>query len=98
MWQGTTSTIEIQTDIDLTPMALVQLTIEDKKKNRLTINQEELAISEDTVTFQLSQKESLLLSPGRVRLQLRVKTKDGDVLASNIMLGDLQYPVYEGEL
>ena len=98
MWQGTTPTIEIQTDIDLTPMALVQLTIEDKKKNRLTINQEGLAISEDTVTFQLSQKESLSLSPGRVRLQLRVKTKDGDVLASNIMLGDLQYPVYEGEL
>jgi len=98
MWQGTTPTIEIQTDIDLTPMALVQLTIEDKKKNRLTINQEELAISEDTVTFQLSQKESLSLSPGRVRLQLRVKTKDGDVLASNIMHGDLQYPVYEGEL
>ena len=68
MWQGTTPTIEIQTDIDLTPMALVQLTIEDKKKNRLTINQEELAISEDTVTFQLSQKESLSLSPAISRL------------------------------
>ncbi len=98
MWQGTTPTIEIKTDIDLTPMAQVQLTIEDRKGNRLTINQEELTISEDTVTFQLSQKESLSLSPGRVRLQLRVKTNDGDVLASNIMLGDLQYPVYEGEL
>ena len=98
MWQGTTPTIEIKTDIDLTPMAQVQLTIEDGKGNRLTINQEELTISEDTVTFQLSQKESLSLSPGRVRLQLRVKTNDGDVLASNIMLGDLQYPVYEGEL
>jgi len=98
MWQGTTPTIEIKTDINLTPMALVQLTIEDRKGNRLTINQEELTISEDTVTFQLSQKESLSLSPGRVRLQLRVKTNDGDVLASNIMLGDLQYPVYEGEL
>ena len=98
MWQGTTPTIEIKTDINLTPMAQVQLTIEDRKGNRLTINQEELTISEDTVTFQLSQKESLSLSPGRVRLQLRVKTKDGDVLASNIMLGDLQYPVYEGEL
>lgn len=98
MWQGTTPTIEIKTDINLTPMAQVQLTIEDKKGNRLTINQEELTISEDTVTFQLSQKESLSLSPGRVRLQLRVKTNDGDVLASNIMLGDLQYPVYEGEL
>jgi len=98
MWQGTTPTIEIKTDINLTPMAQVQLTIEDRKGNRLTINQEELTISEDTVTFQLSQKESLSLSPGRVRLQLRVKTNDGDVLASNIMLGDLQYPVYEGEL
>ena len=98
MWQGTTPTIEIKTDIDLTPMAQVQLTIEDRKGNRLTINQEGLTISEDTVTFQLSQKESLSLSPGRVRLQLRVKTNDGDVLASNIMLGDLQYPVYEGEL
>ena len=98
MWQGTTPTIEIKTDIDLTPMAQVQLTIEDRKGNWLTINQEELTISEDTVTFQLSQKESLSLSPGRVRLQLRVKTNDGDVLASNIMLGDLQYPVYEGEL
>lgn len=98
MWQGTTPTIEIKTDIDLTPMAQVQLTIEDRKGNRLTINQEELTISEDTVTFQLSQKESLSLFPGRVRLQLRVKTNDGDVLASNIMLGDLQYPVYEGEL
>ena len=98
MWQGTTPTIEIKTDINLTPMAQVQLTIEDRKGNRLTTNQEELTISEDTVTFQLSQKESLSLSPGRVRLQLRVKTNDGDVLASNIMLGDLQYPVYEGEL
>lgn len=98
MWQGTTPTIEIKTDINLTPMAQVQLTIEDRKGNRLTINQEELTISEDTVTFQLSQKESLSLSPGRVRLQLRVKTNDGDVLASNIMLGDLQYPVYKGEL
>ena len=98
MWQGTTPTIEIKTDINLTPMAQVQLTIEDRKGNRLTINQEELTISEDTVTFQLSQKESLSLSPGRVSLQLRVKTNDGDVLASNIMLGDLQYPVYEGEL
>lgn len=98
MWQGTTPTIEIKTDIDLTPMAQVQLTIEDRKGNRLTINQEELTISEDTVTFQISQKESLSLSPGRVRLQLRVKTNDGDVLASNIMLGDLQYPIYEGEL
>ena len=98
MWQGTTPTIEIKTDINLTPMAQVQLTIEDRKGNRLTINQEELTISEDTVTFQLSQKESLSLSPGRVRLQLRVKTTDGDVLASNIMLGDLQYPVYKGEL
>ena len=98
MWQGTTPTIEIKTDINLTPMAQVQLTIEDRKGNRLTINQEELTISEDTVTFQLSQKESLSLFPGRVRLQLRVKTNDGDVLASNIMHGDLQYPVYEGEL
>ena len=98
MWQGTTPTIEIKTDINLTPMAQVQLTIEDKKGNRLTIDQEELTISEDAVTFQLSQKESLSLSPGRVRLQLRVKTNDGDVLASNIMHGDLQYPVYEGEL
>lgn len=98
MWQGTTPTIEIKTDIDLTPMAQVQLTIEDRKGNRLTINREELTISEDTVTFQLSQKESLSLFPGRVRLQLRVKTNDGDVLASNIMFGDLQYPVYEGEL
>ena len=98
MWQGTTPTIEIKTDINLTPMAQVQLTIEDRKGNRLTINQEELTISEDTVTFQLSQKESLSLSPGRVRLQRRVKTNVGDVLASNIMLGDLQYPVYEGEL
>ena len=98
MWQGTTPTIEIKTDINLTPMAQVQLTIEDRKGNRLTINQEELTISEDTVAFQLSQKESLSLSPGRVRLQLRVKTNDGDVLASNIMLGDLQYPIYEGEL
>ena len=98
MWQGTTPTIEIKTDINLTPMAQVQLTIEDRKGNRLTINQEELTISEDTVTFQLSQKESLSLSPGRVRLQLRVKTNNGDVLAYNIMLGDLQYPVYKGEL
>ena len=98
MWQGTTPTIEIKTDINLTPMAQAQLTIEDRKGNRLTINQEELTISEDTVTFQLSQKESLSLSPGRVRLQLRVKTYDGDILASNIMLGDLQYPIYEGEL
>ena len=98
MWQGTTPTIEIKTDINLTPMAQVQLTIEDRKGNRLTIDQEELTISEDAVTFRLSQKESLSLSPGRVRLQLRVKTNDGDVLASNIMHGDLQYPVYEGEL
>lgn len=98
MWQGTTPTIEIQTDIDLTPMAQVELTIEDRKGKSLVLSREDLTITEEEVTFRLSQSDSLNLSAGRVRLQLRVQTKGGDVMASNIMYGDLKFPVYEGEM
>lgn len=98
MWQGTTPSVVIKTDIDLTEMATVELTIEDRQKTKLILTTDELTITEDTVTVDLAQEDTLNLAPGRVRLQLRAKTISGDVIASNIMMGDLQFPVYEGEV
>lgn len=100
MYRGTTPTITISTDMDLTKAHYVVVTIEDFQGNEVHVdsNSGMLQITQDTVSAKLSQEQTLLLTKGRISLQIRAVDASGNAVASNIMTGQLYDILKEGEI
>ena len=84
MRRGTTPTITITTDIDLTSASNLFVTF--KQGDRIVFEKtlDDVAVTENTVICKLTQEDTLALKDSMVRFQIRATIGDAKV-ASNIM-------------
>lgn len=98
MRRGTTPTITITTDIDLTNASNLFVTFKQGAYKRIEKTLEDVTVTEDSVSFDLTQKETLLLDAGvPVNVQIRATLGDSK-LASNIMTTDVEAILKQGEI
>lgn len=85
MIRGTTPTITISTDIDLSDASNLFVTFVQNSKVVFEKTLDDVTVTENAITVPLSQTDTLSLrADQRVRFQIRA-TKGGSKLASNIM-------------
>lgn len=84
MRRGTTPTNTFSSDIDLTGATVF---VDYEQKNRIIIEKtgEDLTVTTDAVTLELTQEDTLAFRPGEVLIQIRAVFPDGSALASNII-------------
>lgn len=85
MYQLTTPLIVIHTDIDLTGMDDVELTIKDTFGTTLCFHKSNLTISADTVEITLTQQQTQQLKTGIIKMQLRYINGGSVPEPSNVM-------------
>ena len=96
--KGTTPTIYIDVDIDLTEYPVVKVYVEDARKHELQFTKDRLEITDTCVKLKLTQEETYALKVGPLKVQVKAKASDGTVIASNIMVTSLKDTVYEEEV
>lgn len=84
MRRGTTPTITITTDIDLTAASNMFLTFKQNDRIAFEKTLEDVNITENSVVCELEQNDTLALKDGIVRFQIRATLGDSKV-ASNVM-------------
>lgn len=95
IYQGTTPTLLIDVDIDLTEYPIVIVYVEDTKKVELPFNKDRLDISTSTIKCKLTEAETYAFKPGPLKVQVKATSSDGTVIASNTMVTTLKKPLYE---
>lgn len=101
MRRGTTPYITIKTNQDLTGYSVVVLTIEDNVNTEISVdnNSGMMEISNSQLRVKLTQNQTLALSPGGLKLQVRAADSSGEnAIASNIMTGKMEDILKEGVL
>lgn len=84
MRRGTTPTITITTDIDLSEASNLFVTFKQGDRISFEKTLEDVIITPETVVCELTQSDTLALRDGLVRFQIRATLGDSKV-ASNIM-------------
>lgn len=84
MRRGTTPTITITTDIDLTAASNLFVTFKQGDRVAFEKTLEDVTVTAESVICELSQADTLALKDGFVRFQIRATVGDSKV-ASNIM-------------
>lgn len=84
MRRGTTPTITIATDIDLTEASNLFVTFKQRDRVVFEKTLDDVTITENSVILELEQKDTLALKDGMVQFQIRATLGDSKV-ASNIM-------------
>ena len=98
MRRGTTPTITISTDIDLTEASNFYLTFKQGDRVIFEKTLDDVTITEDSVSVWLTQAETLALKDGRmVSFQIRATLGDQKV-ASNIMTAKVDAVLKGGEI
>lgn len=95
MRRGTTPTITITTDVDLTTYDTVILTIRDKNHTQIDIAKDKMTITDTSVCVTLSQEQTLALKEGSIEMQIRAAIS-GKAIASNIMNGEMNKILRDG--
>lgn len=101
MRRGTTPYIEMQTDQDLTAFSYILFTIEDRTGTEVSVDSKSgmMTVTSTSVTVKLTQEQTLSLSKGGVKMQLRAVDATGEnAIASNIMNASLEDILKEGVL
>ena len=98
MYQLTTPLIVIHTDIDLTGMDDVELTIKDTLGTTLCFHKSNLTISADTVEITLTQQQTQQLKIGIIKMQLRYINGGSIPEPSNVMETKLKSILSQGVL
>ena len=104
MIRGTTPQCQIkyidaeQQTIDLHGF-YIYITIEDREHNEVTIEGTRITIEEDlSLTFTLTQDETLSLHGGLLSVQLRAIDEFGNAIGSKIKNCHMEDILYEGEI
>lgn len=98
MRRGTTPTLTISTDIDLTEASNFYLTFKQGDRVIFEKTLDDVTITEDSVSVWLSQAETLALKDGKmVSFQIRATLGDQKV-ASNIMTSPVGEILKGGEI
>lgn len=84
MRRGTTPTITITTDLDLTQASNLFVTFKQGDRIAFEKTLEDVTVTENAVICELTQSDTLALKDGLVRFQIRATLGDSKV-ASNIM-------------
>lgn len=86
MRRGTTPTHTFKTDMDLTTAEVLFITYKQGKKVVLEKTIDDVTITAEEITTDLSQQDTLAMSSiGTVSIQIRAKFPDGTAVASNVM-------------
>lgn len=99
MRRGTTPYIEMQTDQDLTAFSYIVFTIEDRTGAEINVDNKSgmMTVTSSSVTVKLTQEQTLSLSKGGVKMQIRAVDATGEnAIASNIMNASLEDILKEG--
>lgn len=97
MRRGTTITNTFSTDTDLTTAEVVYITYKQNGRTVLEKSIEDLTITAEEITVELSQTDTLALMVGvPVQIQIRARWASGSAIASNIMTGDVERILKEG--
>lgn len=99
MRRGTTPYIEIKTTEDISGYATIVFTIEDRLGVEVDVDNKSgnMVVTSSSVTVKLTQEQTLSLSKGGVKMQIRAVDKSGEnAIASNIMQANLEDVLKEG--
>ena len=100
MYRGTTPTLNFVFDIDLEQLNIESFYVSFKQGNEIILEKElqDLAITKNKVSIQLTQQETLKMSTNNVvYIQGRIKI-DGKAYATNIIKTTLSDVLKEGEI
>lgn len=96
--RGTTPTLEIKiTGIDVSELINIYVTLKQYKKE-ITKSTEDITVDEiaNKLYVPLSQEDTLVLQRGYVYVQMRAATKDGQAVASEIVMKTMEEILKEG--
>lgn len=98
MYRGTTPTITIETDTDLTRAQYVVVTMEDFDGNEISVDSKSgnMKITSTAISAKFTQEQTLSLSQGKVRIQIRAVDLSGNAIASNIMSASIDDVLKDG--
>ena len=94
-YRGTTPTIQLNVGTDLTTADEVWLTVADDYGREVTLTMTDLTITADTVSGTLTQYQTLSLTAGEVRVQLRALVS-GEASATDMVRAELGDILKEG--
>lgn len=95
--RGSTPTNTFSVNVDLTDATVY---VSYSQNGRIVIDKtgEDLDVSIDAIVVQLSQKDTLMLKPGEVEIQIRYVMADGTADASNIIKVQSERILKDGEI
>lgn len=93
--QGTTPTLTINTDVDLTDYDAIWLTIEDSAGNSVTLDKTQITVTSTAIEATMTQEQTLSLQQGTVVVQVRARLST-NAIASNVMWARLDYVLNDG--
>lgn len=99
MRRGTTPYIEIKTKEDISGYDTIVFTIEDRFGTEVNVDNSSgnMTVTATSVTVKLTQEQTLSLSKGGVKMQIRAADETGEnAVASNIMQANLEDVLKEG--
>lgn len=99
MRRGTTPFVEIKTKQDISGYDYIVFTIEDRAGTEVSIDNssKNMTVTSNSVVVKLTQEQTLSLTKGTVKMQIRAADKTGqNAVASNIMTGQLEDILKEG--
>ncbi len=91
MRRGTTPTLTIQTDMDLSEFK-VYVTLSQGAVQKDFVP----SVSEKEVTIELTQEDTLAFEKGNAKLQIRAVDEGGHAIASNVMTVNITEILKEG--
>lgn len=100
MQRGTTPTHTFTFDKSLSDAKFDKIFVTYKQDEKVIVDKsaEDIEVTENSFVVKLTQAETLLFSPGLVRIQVRVKTVDDMALASNIITVPASEILKDGEI
>lgn len=100
MQRGTTPTHTFTFGESLSGAKFDKVFITYKQSEKTVIEKtiDDIAVTDESFIVKLTQAETLLFSPGQVRIQIRVKTAAGEALASNIITVSAEELLKDGEI
>lgn len=100
MQRGTTPTHTFTFGETLSGAVFDKIFITYKQGEKVIVEKsvKDIVVTEDSFIVKLTQAETLLFSPGQVQIQIRVKTINGQALASNILTVPASEILKDGEI
>lgn len=97
MRRGSTPTNTFSVDIDLRD-ATIFVDYEQKGQIVLEKTGDDLTVTEDSISLELTQADTLLFAPGSVLIQIRYVFANGAADASNIISTTFERIIKDGEI